>query len=303
MNYNYYVADIFTKKVFGGAQIAVFPNAEGLTDEKMQAIAKEFNLSETVFITHPETEGNTRRMRIFSPLEEQGFAGHPIIAAAYVLGYCGDIDLHDAITPILFQQNCETIEANVSAENGCPQFVQFSRQGSSNIDRFAPNDDEISRFLGLKVSELDHKKYSPRLVSCGFPYLVVPVWNYNSVRQAKFNYSAWSESIAPQTAASEILLFAPKSPFNDADFNVRLLGPNIGVHDDPPVGTTMPAFAAYLCSFDFTQRGTHVFAVDRGDSSTRRSVLNLEMDNKGQERLTLRIGGTAILFAEGKIIL
>ncbi|MDQ7090496.1 MAG: PhzF family phenazine biosynthesis protein [Methylococcales bacterium] len=302
MNYNYYIADIFTKEVFGGAQIAVFPNADGLTDEAMQLIAKEFNLSETVFVTHPEAEGNTRRMRIFSPLEEKDFAGHPIIATAYVLGTCGDVKLKETITPILFQQNLGDIEANVTSESGKPVFVQFSRQSSSIIDRFTPNDDELVSFLGLDQSELDHKKYSPRLVSCGFPYLIVPVWNYDSVRHAKFSYSAWSQSIAPQTAASEILLFAPKSPFNDADFNVRLLGPNIGIHDDPPVGTAMPAFAAYLCSFDITQKGTHVFAVDRGDEETRRSVLNLEMDNKGKELLTLRTGGTAVMFAEGKIM-
>ncbi|MCK5729405.1 MAG: PhzF family phenazine biosynthesis protein [Methylococcales bacterium] len=303
MNYKYYVADIFTKEIFGGAQIAVFPNAEGLTDAQMQSVAKEFNLSETVFITNPESETNQRRMRIFSPTEEKEFAGHPVIAAAYVLGHCGNVELTEAITPILFQQNNETIEANVTAEDGKPIFVQFSRQSSSSIDRFAPNDDEIARFLSIEVSELDHNKYSPRLVSCGFPYLIVPVWNYDSVRHAKFNYSEWSDSIAPQTAASEILLFAPKSPFNDADFNVRVLGPKIGIHDDPPVGTTMPAFAAYLCSFDFTQQGTHVFAVDRGDAESRRSVLNLEMDNRGKELLTLRTGGTAVMFAEGKITL
>jgi trans-2,3-dihydro-3-hydroxyanthranilate isomerase len=301
MNYNYYIADIFTKQVFGGAQIAVFPNAEGLSDENLQAIAKEFNLSETVFVTHPETGSNTRRMRIFSPLEEKDFAGHPIIATAYVLGACGDVKLKETITPILFQQNSEDIEVNVTAENGKPTFVQFSRQSSSSIDRFTPNDDEIASFLSLEQSELDHKKYSPRLVSCGFPYLIVPVWNYDSVRHAKFSYSAWSESIAPQTAASEILLFAPKSPFSDADFNVRLLGPDIGIRDDPPVGTAMPAFASYLCSFDITQKGTHIFAVDRGDANSRRSVLNLEMDNKGKELLTLRTGGTAVMFAEGEI--
>ncbi len=301
MNYNYYIADVFTKEVFNGAQIAVFPNADGLSDEQMQAIAKEFNLSETVFVSHPETGGNKRRMRVFSPLEEKDFAGHPTIATAYVLGSCGDIELSDSITPVVFQQNVGDLEVNITAENGKPVFVQFSREFSSSIDRFAPTDEELASFLGLEQSELDHKKYSPRLVSCGIPYLIVPVWQYESVRHAKFSYSAWSQSIAPQTAASEILLFAPKSPFNDADFNLRLLGPDIGIHDDPPVGTAMPAFAAYLCSFDFTQKGTHVFAVDRGDAETRRSVLNLEMDNKGKELLTLRIGGTAVMFAEGKI--
>ena len=121
------------------------------------------------------------------------------------------------------------------------------------------------------------------------------------MRKAKFNMPAWSQSIAPQTAAQEILLFAPKTPFPDADFNARLLGPHIGLYDDPPIGTAMPAFASYLCSFEHTQKGTHVFAVDRGDADSRRSVINLEMDNKGQELLTLRVGGEAVLFAQGTI--
>ncbi len=301
MNYNYYVADIFTKEIFSGAQIAVFPNAEGLTSSNMQEIAKEFNLSETVFVTNPKTDANTRRMRIFSPLEEKDFAGHPVIATAYVLGICGDVELTADLTPMVLIQNSGNIEVNITSKVGIPTFVQFSSQVISSIDKFTPTDEELANFLSLDQVELDHKKFSPRLVSCGFPYLIVPVWDYESVRKAKFNYSAWSQSIAPQTAASEILLFSPKTPFADADFNARLLGPNIGVHDDPPVGTAMQAFAAYLCSFDITQQGTHVFSVDRGEARTRRSVLNLEMDNKGQELLMLRIGGTAVMFAEGKI--
>jgi trans-2,3-dihydro-3-hydroxyanthranilate isomerase len=131
--------------------------------------------------------------------------------------------------------------------------------------------------------------------------LIVPVWNYETVRQAKFNSAAWSQSIAPQTAAQEILLFAPKTPFADSDFNARLLGPHIGIYDDPPIGSAMPAFASYLCSFEHTQKGTHVFAVDRGDAKSRRSVINLEMDNKGHEQLPLRVAGEAVLFAQGTI--
>ncbi len=242
-------------------------------------------------------------MRIFSPLGEIDFAGHPIIATAYVLGSCGDINLTEAITPVVFEQNVGPIDVNISANQGKPYFVQFSRKVSSIVDRFAPTDEELASFLSIKQSELDHKKYSPRLVSCGVPYLIVPVWSYESVRNAKFNYSAWSQSIAPQTAAQEILLFAPKTPFVDSDFNARLLGPRIGIHEDPPIGSAMPAFASYLCSFEHTRKGTHTFAVDRGDAHMRRSVINLEMDHKGQEQLTLRVGGEAVMFAQGTIFL
>jgi len=303
MNYNYYIADVFTRQIFNGAQIAVFPNADGLNNEHMQLLARELNLTETVFVFHPCSESTTRKMRIFSPLGEIDFAGHPIIATAYVLGSCGDINLTEAITPVVFEQNVGPIDVNISANQGKPFFVQFSRKISSIVDRFAPTDEELANFLSIQQSELDHKKYSPRLVSCGVPYLIVPVWSYESVRKAKFNYSAWSQSIAPQTAAQEILLFAPKTPFVDSDFNARLLGPRIGIHEDPPIGSAMPAFASYLCSFEHTRKGTHTFAVDRGDAHTRRSVLNLEMDHKGLEQLALRVGGEAVMFAQGTVFL
>lgn len=301
MKYRYYIADVFTDRIFNGAQIAVFPNADGLNAATMAAIAKELNLSETVFVFHRIHTENLRRLRIFSPIREIDFAGHPIIATAHVLAISGDLTLNDDITKVSFEQNVGSIEVNVTSKDGQPDFVQFSRSVSAIIDRFAPTDDELCQFLGLQTSELDHKKYSPRLVSCGFPYLIVPVWQYESVRKARFNYAAWSQSAAPQTAAQEIILFAPKSPNSDADFNVRLLGPNISVQDDPPVGSGMPAFCSYLCSFEHTQKGTHAFAVERGELSTRRSLLQLEMDNKQQEKLTIRIGGQAVIFAEGVI--
>ena len=298
---DYYIADVFTKQTFSGAQIAVFPHADTLSDTQMASIASEMNLTETVFLSNPKGDNTVRRMRVFSPLAEIDFAGHPIIATAFVLGSCGEIELLDGVTPLTFVQNVGEIEVNLSSKDGKPTFVQFSRKVSSIIDRYAPSDTELAEFLSIGVDEIDTKKYSTRLVSCGFPYLVVPVWNYETVRKARFNYAAWSKSAAPQTAALEILLFSPKTPFIDSNFNARLLGPNIGIHDDPPVGSAMPAFASYLCSFDFTQQGTHTFAVDRGDAKNRRSVLNIEMDHKAQEVLTLRIGGEAVLVAEGKM--
>jgi trans-2,3-dihydro-3-hydroxyanthranilate isomerase len=299
MKYNYYIADVFTKQIFSGAQIAVFPNAEGLSQQQMQLVARELNLSETVFVFHPDKKITNRVMRIFSPQSEIDFAGHPIIATAFVLASCGDIQLNDAITPMVFEQNTGPVNVNISAEDGKPSFVQFTRKVSSIIDRFTPSDEELASFLSLQPSEFDHKKYSARLVSCGFPYLIVPVWRYESVRAARFNYAAWSQSIAPQTAAQEILLFSPKTPYADADFNARLLGPRIGIHDDPPVGSAMPAFASYLCSFEFMQKGTYTFTVDRGEQSNRRSVLNLEMDHKGESMLTIRVGGAAVMVVEG----
>ena len=295
MKYDYYIADVFTTELFCGAQIAVFPKANNLSKQQMQLIARELNLSETVFIF----SGAQWLMRVFTPHAELDTAGHPIIAAAFVLASCGELKLTEKITPLVFQQNAGAVEVNVTAEQGKPVFVQFTRKVSAVIDYFTPSDEEIASFLSIPASALDHKKYAPRLVFFGLPYLIIPVWQYETVRNAKFNVAAWADSSAPQTAAQEILLFAPKTPHPDADFNVRLLGTRIGLYEDPPVGSAMPAFASYLCSFDFMQKGTYTFAVDRGDDYNRRSVLNLEMDHKGEDALTIRVGGAAVMVAEG----
>lgn len=300
LNNHYYIADVFTQEKFNGAQIAVFPKAENLNDKQMQQIARELNLSETVFVEPSENKTN-RKVRIFSPQNEIDFAGHPIIATAYVLASCGELELTNGHNPLSLEQNIGSIDVSVTSDNGQPSFVQFSQQVSAVVDRFAPTDQELSELLSIDCKQIDTKKYSTRLVSCGFPYLIVPVFNYETVRNARFNYSAWSQSTAPQTAAQEILLFSEKNPHQDANFNARLLGPSIGIHEDPPVGSAMPAFASYLTSFEHTQEGTHTFAVDRGDDQSRRSVLNLEMDHKKGAPLTVRIGGEAVLVAEGRI--
>jgi PhzF family phenazine biosynthesis protein len=301
MTLDYYIADVFTNQRFAGAQVAVFPKADDLTDQQMAQIANELNLPETVFVSNPNNDEKTRKMRIFSPLTEVDFAGHPIIATAFVLAESDEVKLNGEITPLVLEQNVGAIEVNVSASAGKASFVQFTRKVSSVIDRFTPTDVDISEFLSINPNEIDHKKYSSRLVSCGFPYLVVPVWNYDTVRNAKFNLSAWNHSSGPQSAAQEILLFSPKTAFKDSNFNVRLLGPNIGIHADPPVGSAIPAFASYLCSFDFTQFGTHTFRVDRGDIDNRRSVIDVEMDHKPESALNLRIGGEAVIVAEAKM--
>lgn len=303
MKYNYYIADVFTGRIFNGAQVAVFPNADGLTETTMKLVARELNLSETVFVFHPYGDASQRRMRVYTPKGEINFAGHPVIAAAFVLASCGDIVLNDKYTPVVFEQNAGPISANVTNDNGKPAFIQFTGKVAPIVDRYVPLENELAAFLGIDPRQIDHKKYNARLVSCGFPYLIVPVYNYETVRKAKFNYQAWSQSTAPQTAAQEILLFSAKTPYQDADFNARLVGPNIALHDDPPVGNAMPAFAAYLCSFEHLQKGTYTFAVDRGDETSRRSVINLEMDHKRQDTLTIRIGGEAVMAAEGAMII
>jgi len=300
MNYTYYITDVFTNQAFNGAQVAVFPNAEGLDKLQMSLIARELNLTETVFLSKIESKENHFKMRMFSPVDEIDTAGHPIIAAAYTLGSCNRLSITGNHTPVIFHQNAGEIEASITFTDNKPSFIQYKRTVSPIVDYFTPTEAELSSFLGIDSAYIDNKKYSTRLVSCGTPYLVVPTFYYETLREAKFDFTAWSQSIAPQTAAQEILLVSPKTPSQDSDFAIRLVGPNITFNEDPPVGSSIPALAAFLCSFDHMQKGTYTFSVQRGDEKTRRSIINLEMDHKGEDTLNLRVGGEAVMVSEGQ---
>ncbi|MGH8651046.1 MAG: PhzF family phenazine biosynthesis protein [Gammaproteobacteria bacterium] len=308
MDLEFYTADVFTDTVFHGAQIAVFPDAQGLELAKMQLIAQELNLPQTVFVFPALEDAGRRRIRIFSPLAEAEFGGHGIIAAAFVLASIGAITLAQPHTPLVLEQKSGAVDVHITRdprvppERAKPVFVQFSSKTQHSIDRFVPAEDELAGILSLGVSDLRAPrapKYTPLLVSCGYPYLIVPISSYAAVRRARFNYTAWSQSAAPATFAREILLFSRQSETPGSDFHARLVGPHIGFDDDPPIASAVPAFTGYLCSHPHIRTGTYSFTIDRGETTARKSLLSVEMNNQRTADLTVRVGGPAVLVSKG----
>jgi trans-2,3-dihydro-3-hydroxyanthranilate isomerase len=303
MQYKYYIADVFTNTPFSGAQIAVFPNADGLDKSNMQLLARELNLSETAFAFSPTNGSGKRRMRIFTPHAEIDFSGHPIIAVGHVLASIGEIKLEQKHTPLKLEQNIGVFDVNITQKDGQPELIQFAMETKPMIDRFVPKEEQIAEVLSLIEEDIDNKKFNPLLAYSDQPYLIVPVKTYSAVRAAKFNFTAWSRSMAPACMANEILLFSTQTDVRESNFHARLLGPNIGIHEDPPIASAMPAFSAYLCAHDHIKQGTHTFVIDRGSMDKRKSVLNIEMDNKLEETLTIRVGGPAIITGEGGLLI
>ena len=126
MRYRFFTADVFTDQIFGGNQLAVFPNAEGLETAQMQQVAKEFNLSETVFVFPPQKPEHTRRLRIFTPGAEVPFAGHPTVGTAHVLAAIGEIQLTDQQTDIVFEEGVGPVPVSIYAVEGRPVSAQLS---------------------------------------------------------------------------------------------------------------------------------------------------------------------------------
>lgn len=303
MNPTYYTLDVFTDEIFQGAQIAVFPNAEAIAEEKLGRIARELNLSETAFIYATGGVDNVFKVRVFSPSGEIDFAGHPILAIANVLAETGQVTLESDFTSIILKQNNNDVVVNISADSNDNRFVQFTLQSMPVVDRFTPPGSELACLLSIDEKDIDHANYHTRLVSSGLPYLIVPLTSQAAVRKARFDIKAWSESTAPSMAAQEIFIFSATTDSSDSNFHGRLLGPGVGDHEDPPIGSAVPAFTGYLASHDHIREGTYSFAIDRGTLETRRSLLHVEMDKRAGRPMTLRVGGDSVLVSKNELLM
>lgn len=294
--YTFYITDTFTDRPFSGAQIGVFPEADGLTPEAMQQLAEELSLPQTIFLLSSGGEA-TYEARIFKPFREMNFAAQAIVAAGYVLDHIGaardgvTLKTHRGPLPLYFFRNEEGLFK-----------VSFAMVVEPVVEAFAPPVDELADILGLKVRDFEMRRYVPKIAACGRPFLIVPLRDRGAVRRAVFDFRAWAESTAPQTAAQEILLISHRTGTPEVDFHARLVGPEIGPKEDPPVGAAMPALCGYLCSFPNLRLGTYPFTVERGGKGGRRSLLQIEMDHRSQPELAVRIGGKAVITAHGQMV-
>lgn len=300
MSHTYYTLNVFTDTPFQGAQIAVFPEAENIEEALLPKIAQELNLSMTVFI-HP-ADKDAFKIRAFSPRQEVEFAAPPILAAGHILAETGKVKLEAKHTPIVFQQNDQNITANITKTDDETYPVQFTLQSNPIIDRYTPSKQELAAILSLDEKDIDNSEYKTLLVSCGMPYLIIPVKSQEAVRKARFDAKEWGQSSAPSSAAQEILVFSTKTDSNDTNFHARILGPTIGLHEDPPIASSMPSFTGYLASHEHMRDGTYTFAIDRGTKETRRSLLHIEMDKRKGRALTLRVEGQSVLISKNTLL-
>lgn len=300
MKHSYYIVDVFTSTAFNGAQLAVFPEAEGLDDKQMQLIARELNLTETVFMTGISQQ-NACKLRIFSPSAEREFSGHANIGAGYVMAKCSYLAFDGRHLEVTLTQNTGSINLVITRDENSEFFIQFSRSAEAVSDRFVPANSQLADMLTLDEREIGNTRYNTMLVSCEHAYLVVPLKSFASVRNAVFNLKEWSSAVAPISPANEILLFASKSDIPESNFHGRIVGPQIGVEEDPPIASAMPSFAGYLSTHEHIKQGTYSFTIDRGTLATRKSVLTVDLIKHSANENEIRVGGPAVIVAEGVI--
>lgn len=294
MEYPYYLIDVFTRQKFSGAQIAVFPDGDAFTSAQMQLLAQELNIPETVFLCSATDAVSQSRLKIFTPQAELEFAGHPIIAAGYVLQEMNSAPLHNA----LLQLNHESLGLHAAAVNGEIR-VAFTLKTRGRLDNYVPSARELGDILHLDESVIDQTMLQPMLVNCNGEYLMVPVKSITAFNEARFNLGKWTTSFVA-TLASKIVLCCRVNPEEHImHYRVRLLGKGIAVHDDPPVGSAAAAMGVYL----FAQQADGIYktVLQRGGDGRRMSLIDVTLEKSAGEVVSAEIGGYAVKAGRGVI--
>jgi trans-2,3-dihydro-3-hydroxyanthranilate isomerase len=298
----FYTADVFTGEMFGGNQLAVFPAAGGLDARLMQAIARELNLAETVFVFPPDDPAHTRKLRIFTPGMELPFAGHPTLGTAFVLASLAEVKLDGAMTSIVLEEGVGPVSVRIRVEGGLPTYCELT---SARLPEFGPAPpplDEIAAVLSLRPDEIRTDGFSPRGASCGVPFLLVPVRDAVALVRARPELSVWERSFS-SCWAPHLYPFVETAGRDGADIRARMFAPALGIAEDPATGAAAAALAGYLAAALPPGHGTLRWVVDQGIEMGRPSRLHVECDRDGERVVAVRVGGSAVMVAEGILTL
>jgi trans-2,3-dihydro-3-hydroxyanthranilate isomerase len=299
MRYHYHTADVFTDKPFGGNQLAVFPEASGLNDEQMFALAKEFNFSETTFVFPPE-KGGTRKVRIWTPGGEVPFAGHPTVGTTHVLAEIGEIPLDGETTSIVLEEGVGPVPVSIRASGGKPVFAQLSVAKLPEVGPPVPTRETLASILSLETKDLVGGHFAPQSVSCGLPFLFVPVKDRDAVKRSRIRVEQWERTLG-NAWASMVFVFSRDPEREGSDIRARMYAPGISVPEDPATGSACAALGGYLGARDPRQDGTLRWVVEQGFEMGRPSIIEVETDKTGGAITAVRVGGASVMMGEGSI--
>lgn len=306
-SYRFHWLDVFTTDRFGGNQLVVFPEAEGLSPEDMPRIAREFNISETVFVLPPETPAGTRKVRIFTPASELPFAGHPTVGAAHALvareglgGPHGDVEL-------VLEEGVGPVPVTVRRESSGRLFIQLAAARPPQLQPYVLDAARIAPLLNLDPSDIGGV-VPHGVASAGTWFLIVPVRSLAALARARLDNAGWERAIAEHVfgtlpmddAARHVYLVCHDPALTTADLRVRMFAPGLGIAEDPATGSACAALGGHLAEQAPDMEGTLKWTVEQGIEMGRPSVLYLEADKRDRVTSAIRVGGYAVWLAEGR---
>jgi len=310
--YQFIQVDVFTDQPFGGNPLAVFPEAEGLTTEEMQRLAREMNLSETTFVLPPQKPGADFKVRIFTPAKELPFAGHPVVGTHWVLAHLGRVDLREPVTQVRFELGVGVLPADLHVAGGQVERVVMTQDRPTfhaileDVTDGSTGLEVLAEGLGLSPEAITETGLPVHVVSTGLPQMMVPVRSLAEVQAldaGQLNTPALNRACRAVDAEETVMVFTLETERPEAAVHVRLFAPLLGVPEDPATGSANGALGAYLVhhrAVPVTEPTTHILS-EQGAEIGRPSTLYIEVDSVGEEVTAVRVGGQVVPVVEGVV--
>ncbi len=299
MKYQFYTCDVFTEERFGGNQLAVLPNASGLSGQQMQQITREFNYSETTFVLPPEA-GHTRKVRIFTPAQEVPFAGHPNVGTAFVLASVGELGL-ELPRVITFEEEAGLVSIQIESEAGKITSCELTAQELLSLGETV-SADLVAAAVSLNGSDIVTQAHPPRLVSVGLPFIITEVRDLATLERVKVNtigFEKVRDHLEGDIVRASIYLYTKTS--GDINLRARMLAPLSGVAEDPATGSATCAVAGLLAHLDSKPTHTFKFRIAQGVEMGRPSLLSARAEKVDGTVRSTHVGGACVMVSEGVI--
>ena len=291
----YILVDVFTDQTFGGNQLAVFTNGRGVPAEMMQRIARELNLSESTFVLPSSDPANDYHVRIFTPAAELPMAGHPTVGTAFVLARENLVESEQ----IRFEEGVGVIPVQITVDTyGAPQGARMTQP----LPRFGPVFEDraaVAELLSLSPESL-LADYPIEVVSCGVPFLFVPLRDLEAIRSLRLRVDIW-EQLLKHYAASDIFVFTLETEREGSTVHSRMFAPRLGIAEDPATGAASGPLGSYLVHHGLVQAEMTTRIIgEQGFEMGRPSIIEIEIDRNNEASITgVRVGGRSVYMGEG----
>jgi trans-2,3-dihydro-3-hydroxyanthranilate isomerase len=300
--YRFYQVDVFTDRRLSGNPLAVFPDAEGLEADRMQALAREMNLSETTFVTRSERA--TRRVRFFTPTAEIPLAGHPTIGTWWVLAELGHLDLPTSGSANVTQETGRGIlPVEIRTADGAPSLVWMT-QAAPEFGSTVRDVATLATLLGDQPDAVPPTP-PPQVVSTALPQLMVPIRSLRALRELPSGGMGSELAAFLRTVGTDCAMcYTLETEAPDATVHCRMFAPGLGVPEDPATGSAAGALGCYLVHHNVVQPvdGRARIVVEQGLEIARPSRIEVEISvSTKEEILSVQVGGRAVTIIEGEV--
>jgi trans-2,3-dihydro-3-hydroxyanthranilate isomerase len=297
----YSIYDVFTSRKLSGNPLAIVFDGDGLDAAAMQAIAREMNLSETVFVQEAAYAAHAARLRIFTPGKELPFAGHPTVGAAIALAernHGGATDELDLVC--MLEEEVGPIRCAVRLRRREAGFAEFDLPRTPVRIDLPLDRQQIADALSVKLTEIGFENHVTSIWSAGVPFLMIPLRNLAAVEALQFDPGLW-EKAAPFVEGGLVsaYVYCRGGVHHQAKFHARMFSPEMGIAEDPATGAAVAALSGAIHHFDALPDGHHPLLVEQGVEMGRPSLIHLHIDVKEGRISRARIGGQAVKVAEG----